>query len=180
MGAVYCHGVQAGSGKASNEKEMKQFSAIALILLLSGFIPGTTGKSKIFKQLYALEGIWRMQTKEGAIHEVWRKVNKNYLRSTGFFVKDKDTIVTERVVLQNLAADIYYTSTVEEQHNKRPVSFTLTSSNGGIFIFENPKHDFPKRIVYELVNNDSLHAWIDGGPAGAAKRSDFFYVRVTQ
>jgi Domain of unknown function (DUF6265) len=159
---------------------MKQFSAIVLILLLSGFMPGTTGKKKTFKQLYALEGVWRMQTKKGAIHEVWRKVNKNYLRSTGFFVKDKDTVVTERVALQNLSDDIYYTSAVEEQNNKRPVSFTLTSGKGGVFIFENPKHDFPKRIVYELVNNDSLHAWIDGGAADAGKRSDFYYSRIKQ
>jgi Domain of unknown function (DUF6265) len=119
-----------------------------------------------------------MQTKKGAIHEVWRKVNKNYLRSTGFFVKDKDTFVTERVALQHLSDDVYYTSTTEDQNNKRPVSFTLTSGRDGIFIFENPKHDFPKRIVYELVSNDSLHAWIDDGPAGSGQRNDFYYTRV--
>jgi hypothetical protein len=56
----------------------------------------------------------------------------------------------------------------------------LTSSNGSVFTFENPLHDFPRRIVYELVNNDSLHAWIDGGPEGTGKRNDFYYKRVQQ
>jgi Domain of unknown function (DUF6265) len=159
---------------------MKQFCAIVFVLLLSGFVPGTAGKKKTFKQLYMLEGVWRMQTKNGAIHEVWRKVSKHYLSSTGFFVKGKDTIVTERVSLQNLEKGIYYTSTVEEQNNRRPVSFKLTSSNGSVFTFENPLHDFPRRIVYELVNNDSLHAWIDGGPEGTGKRNDFYYKRIQQ
>jgi hypothetical protein len=159
---------------------MKAGMIILLVLLLSGFMPGTTGKNKIFKHLYALEGIWRMQTKQGAIHEVWRKVSKHHLRSTGFFVKGADTIITERVSLQNLDKGIYYTSTVEEQNNRRPVSFKLTGSTGNSFIFENPAHDFPKRIVYELVNYDSVHAYIDGGAADAGKRSDFYYSRVKQ
>jgi hypothetical protein len=159
---------------------MKQFSAIVLILLLSGFMPGTAGKKKTFKQLYALEGSWRMHTKRGDICEEWKKVNKNFLQSRGYFVKGSDTLINERVALQNLSNDIYYTSTVEEQNSKRPVSFTLTSGKGGVFIFENPKHDFPKRIVYELVNNDSLHAWIDDGPAGTGQRNDFYYTRIKQ
>jgi Domain of unknown function (DUF6265) len=178
MGALYFHVVQVGGSKTSKEKEMKHFCAIVLILLLSGFMPGTAGKKKIFKQLYALEGVWRMQTKQGAIHEVWRKVNKRHLRSTGFFVKGKDTIVTERVSLQNLEKGIFYTSTVEEQNNRRPVSFKLTSSNDSVFIFENPLHDFPRRIVYKLAGKDSLHAYIDDGTAGAAKRQHFYYSRV--
>jgi Domain of unknown function (DUF6265) len=159
---------------------MRAVAATLLIILLSGFMPGTTGKKKTFQQLYALEGVWRMHTKNGAVHEAWRKVNKRHLRCTGFFVKGKDTIVTERVSLQNLEKGIFYTSTVEEQNNKRPVSFKLTSSKGSVFTFENPLHDFPRRIVYELVNNDSLHAWIDGGPDGAGRRNDFYYNRVKQ
>jgi Domain of unknown function (DUF6265) len=159
---------------------MKAIAATFFIFLLSSFMPGTAGKKKTFQQLYALEGVWRMQTKQGAIHEVWRKVNKRYLRSTGFFVKGKDTIVTERVSLQNLNQGIYYTSTVEEQNNKRPVSFKLTSSNDSIFTFENLLHDFPRRIVYELVGKDSLHAYIDGGAVDATKRQDFYYSRVIQ
>ncbi len=178
MDTFYHSILPAGSCQTCTQKEMKTVTAILFVLLLTGFMPGTTGKSKTFKQLHALEGVWRMQTKQGAIHEVWRKVNKRHLRSTGFFVKGRDTIITERVSLQNLDKGIYYTSTVEEQNNRRPVSFVLTSSRQGVFIFENPGHDFPKRIVYELVSSDSLHAWIDGGPAGVNQRNDFYYARV--
>jgi hypothetical protein len=49
-----------------------------------------------------------------------------------------------------------------------------------LLIFENPLHDFPKSTVYELVNNDSLHAWIDGGPYETGRRNDFYYSRVKQ
>jgi hypothetical protein len=33
-------------------------------------------------------------------------------------------------------------------------------------VFENPEHDFPKRIGYRLVSADSLEAWVDGGCTG--------------
>jgi zinc transporter ZupT len=159
---------------------MKTALAAVLLLFLSGYMPGSAGKNKTFKQLYALEGTWRMQTKQGSIHEVWRKLSKHHLRSTGFFVKGTDTVITERVSLQNLDKGIFYTSTVEEQNNRRPVSFKLTGSTGSTFTFENPLHDFPKRIVYQLVSADSIHAYIDGGPAGAEKRNDFYYSRIKQ
>ena len=32
-----------------------------------------------------------------------------------------------------------------------PISFKFTSELKNIFIFENPDHDFPKRIVYEFI-----------------------------
>jgi len=50
----------------------------------------------------------------------------------------------------------------------------MTSSESNQFIFENPAHDFPKRIVYRLISADSLHAFIDDGVAGT-KRQHFYY-----
>jgi len=41
--------------------------------------------------------------------------------------------------------------------------FTLTSVTASRAIFENPQHDFPKRIVYERQPDGSLVAAIDAG-----------------
>ncbi len=46
------------------------------------------------------------------------------------------------------------------------------------FIFENPTHNFPKRIEYQLIAKDSLIAWIDGGMEQAGSRSVFKYKRT--
>ena len=116
-----------------------------------------------------------MKTAKGYLGEEWIKMNDEYLQNRGFMVRGTDTIITERVALKNAKEGIFYTSTVENENNKEPISFKLTSGKNNIFVFENPQHDFPKRIVYELISADSLHAYIDDGAAGTKKRRDFYY-----
>ena len=132
--------------------------------------------NKIFKKLYALEGTWKMNTKRGAVCEEWKKVKKNYLRSKGYIVSGRDTIISEQIALTNTKAGIFYTSTVEEQNDNQSVAFKMTNAENNIFVFENQQHDFPKRIVYKLVTADSLHAYIDDGTE-TGKRQNFYYKR---
>ena len=145
-------------------------------LALSAFVIADKDK-KSFKKLYTLEGVWKMNTKRGALCEEWKKVDNNYLQSRGYMIKGKDTTINERVALTNTKAGIFYTSTVEDQNNKQPIAFKMTKAENNVFIFENPEHDFPKRIVYELMGNDSLHAYIDDGTDNTKKRQNFYYKR---
>src|SRR5215210_2150943 len=126
--------------------------ALSYFLILSAFDSEQPGNKEIFKSLYALEGRWMMKTTKGYIGEEWIKIDSQYLQNRGFIVKGTDTIITERVALRNTKEGIFYTSTVEDQNNKQPTSFKLTAGRNNIFVFENPQHDFPKRIVYELVS----------------------------
>lgn len=153
---------------------MKKFFAAAIAFtVMAAFI--NAEQERPFLQLHQLEGKWIMKTKRGTIGEEWIKVNDTYLQNRGFFIKGGDTIVTERVSLKETKDGIFYTSTVEDQNNKQPIPFKLTSSVDHTFIFENPEHDFPKRIVYQLISPDSLHAYIDAGAAVAGKRQDFYF-----
>ena len=157
---------------------MRKPLALALAVSLSAFVPFHYPNPETFRQLYSLEGMWLMKTKKGFIGEEWRKVDKDYLQNRGFMIRGSDTVVTETVALQNKADGIFYTSTVAEENNKQPIAFKLTSASNNVFVFENAAHDFPKRITYQLVNKDSVYAWIDGGPENEGKRSSFGYNRV--
>jgi Domain of unknown function (DUF6265) len=148
--------------------------AITAIIFLGAF--NLKDNSKTFKKLYSLEGTWKMNTKRGAVCEEWKKMDKNYLQNKGYMIKGKDTIVSERVALTNTKEGIFYTSTVEDQNNKQPIAFKMTKAEGNMFVFENPQHDFPKRIVYKLITADSLHAFIDDGTE-AGKKQNFYYKR---
>ena len=154
---------------------MKKILSAAVIICLSSFL--FTDKGKVFKKLYVLEGTWKMTTKRGTICEEWKKVDNNYLQSKGYMIKGNDTLINEKVALTNTAAGIFYTSTVEDQNNKQPVAFKMTSAENNMFVFENPEHDFPKKIVYKLINTDSLHAYIDDGKEDSKKRQNFYYIR---
>lgn len=46
-----------------------------------------------------------------------------------------------------------------------PTEFRLTRSEGTLAVFENPAHDFPKRLAYRRVG-DALTARVDDGAEG--------------
>src|SRR6188768_2594407 len=150
---------------------MKKYFAATIILLCLAFARAGKQSHAVFDQLYVLEGKWVMKTKKGFIIEEWTKVDKDYLQNRGYAIRDNDTIINERVALKNTPEGIFYTSTVEGQNNKQPIAFRLTSSNNNIFVFENPQHDFPKRISYQFISRDSLYAWIDDGKEIPEKKS---------
>lgn len=154
---------------------MKRLMILFFAVLVIMAFTSISNNKKTFKKLYGLEGVWKMNLKNGALCEEWKRVDKYFLQNKGFMIKGKDTIVNERVELRAKDDGISYTSRVEDQNNKMPISFSMTSAKGNEFVFENPQHDFPKRIVYHLISADSLHAWIDDGIDGSKKRSDFHY-----
>ena len=147
------------------------FILILLLLLNQQDI----SSAQTFKKLSGLIVAWQMNTKSGVIGEEWKSISENHLESRGYFISNgTDTVVNERVTLEKKGDGIYYTSTVANQNGGQSVPFKLTAVENKSYIFENPQHDFPKRIVYELVTSDSLHAFTDGG----GKRLDFYYQRV--
>jgi hypothetical protein len=153
----------------------KLLTGILVFSLLSAFVLKRDNEN--FKRLYALQGVWKSTTKKGTLCEEWKKINNDYLQSKGYIIKGGDTIINERVALTNVGGTVFYTSTVADQNEKKPVAFKMTRVDNKSFVFENPQHDFPKRIVYELVSTDSLHAFIDDGIDGSGHIRHFYYKR---
>ena len=70
--------------------------------------------------------------------------------------------------------EIYY---VAQPKGRCPATdFKLTSVNAQEAVFENPTHDFPKRISYKKTADDSLTASIDGGEG--TKQMTFAFRRM--
>jgi hypothetical protein len=57
---------------------------------------------------------------------------------------------------------VLYIPIVKGQNNDQPVVFLLTKQTPKQLVFENPKHDYPQKIVYKKVNENSLVATISG------------------
>ena len=68
---------------------------------------------------------------------------------------------------------IYY---VAHPRAKSPgTDFKLVRSDRGQGVFENPSHDFPKRIIYRLNTDGSLTARVEGDGSEKEKAQDFHY-----
>lgn len=122
-------------------------------------------KSKSYSELEKASWLldrWENTTPEGTFSEEWKTENDSVLVGESYFINGKDTLFSETIRLEQQENNLFYIVTVPNQNEEKPVEFKLTSSTSDYLVFENPEHDFPKKITYKLVNKDSLYAEISG------------------
>jgi hypothetical protein len=59
-----------------------------------------------------------------------------------------------------------------------PAEFRAPPPHGDAITFSNPAHDFPQRVIYRRVGNDTLFARVEGMRNGQLRGIDFPYRRV--
>jgi hypothetical protein len=142
---------------------MKNNILLILLLLSLNYASGQSNNqtTQDFKKLNWLMGTWnRTDTKPGRSgHERWEKINANELSGFGVNFKGADTTFMEKLHIVIKEDQIYYVGDVPE--NQKPVYFKLTEITDTGFICENPEHDFPKKISYQL-DGKKLKAQISG------------------
>lgn len=131
-----------------------------------------------FKQLRTLEGKWLMQTPESTMLEVWEITNDTLYSGKSYSIEGADTTLSETVQLLKRTDGIYYIPTVSNQNGGVPIPFKLISSEAGVFVFENPTHDFPTKITYKTGQKNKLSASISGKINGEERKMGFAYERV--
>jgi hypothetical protein len=139
---------------------MKHAVAIGLWLFV-GFAFGQDGiTKKDFKRLQVLAGVWQLDT-DAAVFEAWKLTPGGQLSGKGFRLSASDTLVSEKLELIWRSGAVVYIPTVPNQNGGQPVEFTLTGVKGERFIFENPEHDFPQRIIYHFLSKNDLEVVLD-------------------
>ena len=121
-----------------------------------------------------IAGDW--QTEPGGrrqIEEHWTAVAGASMLGMGRTVAGDKTVEFEYLRIEQRADGIYY---VAHPKARCPgTDFKLTRASATEAIFENPQHDFPKRIIYRKTDN-GLTASIDGGEG--TKAISFAYRRI--
>jgi hypothetical protein len=121
-----------------------------------------------------LIGNWKNEMAEGVLTETWNKENDSTFSGTTYFIiNKKDTIHSEVIILTQINDELVYRPTVKGQNNDEPVDFKLSSESENSFSFENPKHDYPQKIVYKKVNETSLVATISGMQQGKQSQESY-------
>lgn len=147
---------------------MKQFLFTCVLVAFAAFASGQSAND--FQKLEWLVGKWiKVNTKPGRSgFERWEATNPGSMKGLGLTLNGNDTVFIER--LQLLARDnaIYYVADVDE--NKALTYFKLTAISNNGFTCEDPNHDFPKKIVYELAGKK-----LKVTTSGNGKSTDFFF-----
>ncbi|TND09272.1 MAG: hypothetical protein FD123_1359, partial [Bacteroidetes bacterium] len=166
----------------------KTYKAIVAALILSPVIfcscssgtpvetkaeTGTVPDYSKLKELNWLIGKWENNSSEGYAAETWEQQNDSTLEGASYFVAGGDTVSSEKLSLVQTAGDLFYIPVVKDQNNGQPVKFKMTSQSGNQLVFENPSHDFPKKITYNRITNDSIVAEISGMVEGKLQAQQF-------
>lgn len=125
-----------------------------------------------------LVGSWKNQSAKTLDLETWNKLNDSTFLGRSYSLAGADTVSSERISIEQHAGKLYYIPTVKNQNDGKAVTFTLTSSDNKHLVFENPEHDFPQKITYTQITNDSLVAEISGMHKGRQKAIIFPMKRV--
>lgn len=131
---------------------------------------------KIFAEIEKaswLIGEWGNTSKEGVLTETWTKENDSTFQGKTYFITGKDTAFTESIQLMQQKDQLLYIPTVSDQNKGKHVSFTLTTSTENQLVFENKEHDFPQKITYNKISNDSIIAEISGMKDGKESKESY-------
>ena len=121
-----------------------------------------------------LLGKWqRTNVRQGTTaFEIWEKESETSFIGIGFSMKGADTTFIEKLKIVLKDGSLHYVADVRE--NAAPVYFKFTKLNENGFVSENPEHDFPKMISYNLKDGVMTAIISDG----TDKKMGFIFKRM--
>jgi hypothetical protein len=124
-----------------------------------------------------LAGCWEATANGRTVTEQWMKPLGDMMLGMSRTVRQNRTVEHEFVRLErDSAGAIRY---LVRPSGQADASFTLVRLGPGYAVFEDPAHDFPRRILYQRVPPDSLRARIEGEINGTPRAVDFPYRRIS-
>lgn len=144
---------------------MKKIALLLILVLTLSACKKSNEGSKILVADW-LPGKWENKTAEGNLLEIWKKKNDSIYDGASYYIKGKDTLHFETIQLIQKGENLLYVSTIRGQNNDKPVTFIHISENEKQLVFENPKNDYPKKIVYSLITKNNLGIEISGTQEG--------------
>ena len=122
-----------------------------------------------------ISGNW--QTAPGGrrqIEEHWTQAAGGSMMGMSRTVAGDKTVEFEYLRIEQRADGVYY---VAHPKARCPgTDFKLTRASATEAVFENPQHDFPKRIIYRKTGDDGLTATVDAGEG--SKAMSFVFQRI--
>jgi hypothetical protein len=159
--------LDAWSIEINQGKKLKKFFAIFYLLFS---IVSFAQNNKLPEWI---KGNWVNDVQQPSVFETWEKVNDNNLKGISFSIVKADTVVFENMEILFRNDSTFFTTVVSNQNNGNKIIFNCTKMSSNAITFENSKHDFPTKICYTRLGNDSLIGKISGVKHGNVNEITF-------
>ncbi len=113
--------------------------------------------NKRFARLQFLVGTWQVEGK--STFEQWERSGKKKLVGQSYKMTEHKKQVLETLLIEMEDDVIVYKANVPEQNMGQTIPFKFNTTEEKILSFENPDHDFPKKIQYKKIDDSRL--WVN-------------------
>lgn len=114
----------------------------------------------------SFSGNWTTESEGTVFCEDWGVFSDSGLIGIGYMIEGVDTTFTEKLRVFSENGSWIYEATVFEQNYSESIAFIMTSDSLNTFVFENPMHDFPRKIAYNFSAPEEMKVNVgNGNPA---------------
>lgn len=127
------------------------------------------------KDVAWIAGCWDSMRNGRHVTEQWMAPEGGTMMGVSRTTAGEKTTEWEFLIIRQGAQGLDY---VAKPSRQPEATFTAARASANEVVFENPAHDFPKRIIYRR-DGDALTASIEGPMNGQHRRIDFPYKKAT-
>jgi hypothetical protein len=112
-----------------------------------------------------LTGCWGGNTDGGQYEECWTSPMSNFMQGSGRMTRKGQIVMREHMTIEKEGDEIvmYILGYGEKltPEKQGTIGFKLVKSLKTELVFENPKHDYPQRIIYSKDKKGDITAFIE-------------------
>jgi hypothetical protein len=165
----------AGIPRLAHASVMKTLSLAVCALLPAASLAAQGAPAPRLGDVAWLQGCWVATTPGRVIEENWTAPRGGSMIGISRTITGDSLAGYEMVILRQRDSTLEY----EAHPSAQPVAtFNARTASATGVVFENPMHDFPQRVGYRRVGQDSLVAYIEGVMGGRNRRLEFPYART--
>ena len=145
-----------------------------VLALLAIMPPSQTPAPPSVSDVAWIAGCWDFTRNNRHVVEHWMPVEGGTMMGMSRTVVGGKTTAWEFLMIRGGPKGLEY---VAKPSGQGEAVFTAATASPTEVVFENPAHDFPKKIIYKR-DGDSMTASTEGPMNGQTRRIDFPYTKV--
>ena len=122
-----------------------------------------------------MAGAWASQSDRGVSEEWWTEPAGGLMLGLHRDVSPSGKAFFEYLRIEKAGEAIFYYASPA---GREATAFRLTECRQGFAVFENPEHDFPRKITYRLDPGQELCATVEGISKGKPRQSTWCWKAV--
>jgi len=126
-------------------------------------------------ELEWLQGKWQCNMGGRLYVEGWALSACGSITGEGNFVRTDTIEHAESLLILPVGNKLVY---IASPAGQEPALFRFVEADERHFLVVNEEHDFPKRILYTVVNKNELTATVDGVLRGEKKSFTYLFTRI--